>query len=491
MSIPRPPDDCDTNYEEAAIAFINRYDSSAKIAGNSHTGTLMEEIINSNFTCDEIECAIDALKSHKSPGMDSIPAEFIKSCKNTLAETITIALNYMIEHRDFPQTWASGIRSAVFKNGQRCQVNNFRGITILPMMEKIFETIVYRRLTFVNDTFDGTDRYNGGFLHGSRTSDNLFVLNGLIEKQMLLGKSLLVCFVDFSKAFNVINRNILFYKLMNCGWKGRVIDTLRSLYDKSHFRVKRHGKLSPIIQSRAGVNQGGISSGLMFRKYMADLGDYLNSQHGIVISDEILVHLLWADDLILFSDTTEGLQSLLNGLEKFCSNNQMIVNETKTKVLCFGGRTAPNVYFNNKLIERDHHYKYLGNVVRSVVKCNQDIFSENFAYLCDQSRKALFNIRRKISVWVPCLRQLCSTYMMHWYAPFWLMVAMFGVLTSCASTLLIKFFWTMWDVHYMWKPQLAMISYLVKADYSHPVSTAISMYCVITIVYVSCKTIKW
>ena len=132
---------------------------------------------------------------------------------------------------------------------------------------------------------------------------------------MLLGKSLLVCFVDFSKAFNVINRNILFYKLMNCGWKGRVIDTLRSLYDKSHFRVKRHGKLNPIVQSRAGVNQGGISSGLMFRKYMADSGDHLNSQHGIVISDEIIVHLLWADDLILFSDTTEGLQSLLNGLE--------------------------------------------------------------------------------------------------------------------------------------------------------------------------------
>ena len=141
MSIPRPPDDCDTNYEEAAIAFIHRYDSGAKIAGNSHTGTLMEEIINSNFTCDEIECAIHALKSHKSPGMDRIPAELIKSCKNTLAETI--ALNYIIEHRDFPQTWTSVIRSAVYKNGQKCQVNNFRGITITHD-GKIFEKIVYR-----------------------------------------------------------------------------------------------------------------------------------------------------------------------------------------------------------------------------------------------------------------------------------------------------------------------------------------------------------
>ena len=62
MSIPRPPDDCDTNHKEADIAFINRYYSSAKIAGNSHTGTVMEEIINNNFTFDEIEWAIDELK---------------------------------------------------------------------------------------------------------------------------------------------------------------------------------------------------------------------------------------------------------------------------------------------------------------------------------------------------------------------------------------------------------------------------------------------
>ena len=63
MCIPRPPDDGGTSYEEAAIAFKNRYDSSAKIAGNSHTGTIMEEIINSNFNCDETECTIDTLKS--------------------------------------------------------------------------------------------------------------------------------------------------------------------------------------------------------------------------------------------------------------------------------------------------------------------------------------------------------------------------------------------------------------------------------------------
>ena len=67
-----------------------------------------------------------------------------------------------------------------------------------------------------------------------------------------------VCYIDFSKAFDMINRTILFYKLIKNGWKGNVIDTFRSLYCKTHFRVNRNGKLSPPVLSTLGVNQGGI-----------------------------------------------------------------------------------------------------------------------------------------------------------------------------------------------------------------------------------------
>ena len=80
-----------------------------------------------------------------------------------------MVLNYIIENRDFPELWAGGIRSAVFKSVKHNIVDNFRGITILPIMEKIFETIVYKSLTFVNEAFDEIDKYNNGFLGGNRT----------------------------------------------------------------------------------------------------------------------------------------------------------------------------------------------------------------------------------------------------------------------------------------------------------------------------------
>ena len=216
---------------------------------------------------------IDSLKTYRSAGIDGIPAEFIKACKYPLAETITTVLNYIINHNEFPNIWTGGLRSAVFKSGKRNVATNFRGVTILSIMEKIFEAVVHRRLAFVNKAFQEYDKYNNGFISGGRISDNLFILNGLIERQLSIGRKLYVCFVDFSKAFDLINRTILFYKLMNSGWKGRAIDTFRGMYRKTHFRVKRNGKSSPTLLNNIGVNEGGVASGLNFRKYMSDLCD--------------------------------------------------------------------------------------------------------------------------------------------------------------------------------------------------------------------------
>ena len=83
-------------------------------------------------------------------------------------------------------------------------------------------------------------------------------------------------YVDISKAFDKINRSILFSKIMKNGWKGKAIDTFRSLYDKTLFRVMRNGKLSPVILNNSGVNQGGITSGLIVRKYMSDLSEHIS-----------------------------------------------------------------------------------------------------------------------------------------------------------------------------------------------------------------------
>ena len=139
----------------------------------------------------------------------------------------------------------------------------------------------------------------------------------------------MVCLIEFSKAFDLVNQSNLFYKMVTSCWHGKVIDALRSLYSKTSFRVKNRGWASFLIHSALGVNLGGIASGSLFRKYMVDMGDYLESRFGVCMGYSIIMHLLWADDLVLISDTCAGLQKQLDGLQIFCSKNLTAVNEIK------------------------------------------------------------------------------------------------------------------------------------------------------------------
>ena len=354
------------------------------------------ELLNDYFTLEEISIAIDSLKNNKSPGADYIPPEFIKICKSELQEDITNLFNYIIEKREFPERWAEGIKSAIFKKGSRLFTNNYRGVTVPKIFEKLFEIVAYNRLQFFNEAFDKIDESNGGFLKGRRTSDNIFIIKGLIQKQLLLGKRLYVCFVEFSSAFDLINRHILFQKLIEQGMHGRLIDTLRNLYSKTHFRIKKGGKIGPIIENIMGVNQGGNGSGLFFRKYMADLSNYLKSEFGVTISSTILAHILWADDLILLSDTLNGIRKQLDGLKSFCGKNQMSVNELKTKIMVFGPEEKISVCFNNTSIEQVNEYKYVGCIFQSISKPFADPFKLNYTYLCDQAQKAVFGIKHSM-----------------------------------------------------------------------------------------------
>lgn len=199
-----------------------------------------------------------------------------------------------------------------------------------------------------------------------------------------------------------MNRSIAFYKIIKSGLHGRIINTLRNLYTKTTFRVKHEGKLSAKISQEVGVNQGGNASPIVFRKYLSDLKTYLQKHTGVVLSDdEIMVYLLWADDLVNVSTNVTDAQKQLNGVTKFCSQNRALANTIKTKFMTFGNLKNVSLLFNGQANEQVDAYKYLGNLARSTNYSRCDIFSKNYEYLCNKARKNIYSLLSKIKQFSP------------------------------------------------------------------------------------------
>ena len=129
MSESQPTHDVNIQYESIALDFLIQYDKAVCENNNS----LEYETINDNVRLHEVERAIEYLKNNKSPGIDGIPAQFLKYCKSTLSPDIIIVLNYIIYQKDFPELWTEGLKSAVFKSGSKLSTANYRGIAILPI----------------------------------------------------------------------------------------------------------------------------------------------------------------------------------------------------------------------------------------------------------------------------------------------------------------------------------------------------------------------
>ena len=189
-----------------------------------------------------------------------------------------------------------------------------------------------------------------------------------------MGQSLIACHVDITQAFDRVNRNILFYEIKKSGCTGRVIDTLQNLYSKTRYCVKCNGGISDIIWENVGVNQGGNASPILFRSYLSDIKDYLDEYKRICISNEIILHMIWANDLYMVSCNTDHAQRQLGGLSKFCAPNQMVTNEIKTKYMAFGKIEDVKLKLNGKSLEQVQSYKCLGNIISSTKTVTGDIF---------------------------------------------------------------------------------------------------------------------
>ena len=219
---------------------------------------------------------------------------------------------------------------------------------------------------------------------------------------MYIKKKVFSAFIDLRKAYDTVWRPGLFYLLLKHGVPRKIFNVVSSMYGSTTNEIKITHGLSDSFEANRGVKQGDVLSPLLFNIFMNNIVDELKNANcdPINIGNMNINCLLYADDLVLLSSSSSGLQTCIDILDDFCSKWKLEVNTSKSKVLVFNsnGKSFLNHFrYKNQIIETVNQYCYLG----FTLKCNGN-FNLGISVLMEKARKAYFKIKKTIGLNNPC-----------------------------------------------------------------------------------------
>jgi hypothetical protein len=306
----------------------------------------------------------------------------LQSSLDTIRPFLVNLFNSIFETGEYPEDWAYAIIVPIHKSGDRDNPDNYRGVSLLSILGKAFAYILNKRLTRWSRENDKIVEEQSGFRSGYSTMDNVFVLFAIVQKYLLRrsGK-VYICFVDFKKAFDTVDRAILWSVLKESGVGVRILRMLKGMYKTVRSCVRCTDKLTEHFDCPNGVRQGCVLSPTLFSFLVNELAKEVREHgvDGIQLTPDVvqILILLFADDVILASYTARGLQRQLNILKNFSDNFSMTVNLTKTKIVVFrkGGflKASEKWYYGDEQVTAVNCYKYLGIHFTSRLSLNQSV----------------------------------------------------------------------------------------------------------------------
>ncbi|MCG7879466.1 MAG: reverse transcriptase family protein [Candidatus Thiodiazotropha endolucinida] len=367
--------------------------------------TILENEINQKISANEISTAIKSLRNNKSPGIDNIVNEHLKTTVNIMLPIYVKLFNIIFDTGIIPECWTLGTIKPIYKDkGNIREPGNYRPITLLSCFGKVFTAIINNRLNKFSDKHGLIHWEQAGFRKNFSTTDNLFVLKSLIDFVQSQKKKLYCCFIDFQQAFDTVWRAGLWRKLIQTGIMGKCFNLIFNMYKDIKSKVVTNEGSSSFFECNVGVRQGENLSPFLFSIYLNDLENFLrcNKASGVeceVNGEDTLIYLkllilLYADDTVIFSDRKHELQTALNAFKTYCTKWKLKVNTTKTKIVTFSkGKPDKNsnFTFQNQTIEVVNEYKYLG-----IYFGRTGSYVSAKKHIAEQANKAIFALMKKI-----------------------------------------------------------------------------------------------
>ena len=357
--------------------------------------------MNEPLTKKEFMFVIKNIKNDKAAGYDSIVNEMIKNLPEVILNLLHKFINLCLQKSLIPQSWCMDIITPIFKDGSLNDHNNYRGICISSALLKIVCSALNIRIQEYCKTFDLINKNQIGFKSKHRTSDHLLTLKAIVKRYVTIGKrKLFACFIDFKKAYDSVWHEGLFQKMKKNGIMGNFLNLVKDIYKKTNCAVKVKDSTTNFFNYTKGVRQGCPLSPILFNMYIDDIFETVNKNNESDISlggRDKYNALMYADDLIILSDSEEGLQRQINKISGYCKKWKLDINIKKTKVMVFnrGNKLLKSeVRYENKILESVKVIKYLGFTL-SAKNCS---LAPTIDDLSIRANRAVFALNNKMKI---------------------------------------------------------------------------------------------
>ena len=332
--------------------------------GMKHSSTC--DCTKFKVTAETVIDAICRMKKGKCADDDGLAPEHFHNAPFCLVQKLVLLFNRMLIHSYVPSQFRFGFMIPLIKDnqGNHSDLANYRGITISPIISKVFE----HSLKIIFSPYLPTSSYQFGFKRKSSTVHALHCLRETVEYFTNNDSRVYCSFLDASKAFDRVIHSGLFIKLMNKNVPKLFLDIVLTWHNGLYCRVRWDGHFSEWFHVSAGVRQGGVLSPDLYCLYVDDLISILKSLGvGCHVRETFAAALFYADDMAVLAPSLHGLQKLLNACSAYCTAWDIKLNAKKTKNIVFGKGCAPShqVTLDGSKLTWESECVYLGVTLKS------------------------------------------------------------------------------------------------------------------------------